>query len=71
MDHLSDSFDSLAAGLRGWGRKQHSFAACDCAGCFGASVNNQAADNGAMMFDLRFADRIGFCGWLETKDLTR
>jgi hypothetical protein len=49
MDDLSDPIDSLAAGLCGWGRKQHSFAAGDCAGCSGASVNNQAADIGPMI----------------------
>jgi hypothetical protein len=49
MDDLSDPIDSLAAWLRRWGRGQHSFAAGNCAGCFGAPVDNQAADIGAMI----------------------
>jgi hypothetical protein len=44
MDDLGDPFGPLAAGLYGWGRKQHPSAAGDSAGCFGTSANNQAAD---------------------------
>jgi hypothetical protein len=48
MDDLSDPIDSLAVGFCGRSRKQHSFAAGDCAGCFGTPVNNPAADIGAV-----------------------
>jgi hypothetical protein len=49
MDDLGDPFDSLAAWFRGWGRKQHSSVAGDCAGCSGTSVDNQAAESGAVI----------------------
>jgi hypothetical protein len=51
MDDLGDPFDSLAAWFRGWGRKQHSSVAGDCAGYFGTSVNNQAAEIGKFIVD--------------------
>lgn len=49
MDDSGDSIDSLAAWFCGWSRKQHSSSAGDCAGRFGASVNNPTTDIGAMI----------------------
>jgi hypothetical protein len=51
MDDPGDSVDSLAAWFCGWGRKQHPSAACDCGGCSGASVNDQAAEIGELIID--------------------
>jgi hypothetical protein len=50
MDDIGDPTDSLAAGFRGWGRRQHPSVACYCTDSAGASVINEAAEIWALVF---------------------